>query len=95
MTDIYDQIIIYCPYCKTPITVDELREHVNANPQIKKEAIDEEIQLWGEEAYDRNYLIQNVVFCPSCHKVSHFRDWDSDNSSKKNETLDYKGRHAD
>ena len=95
MTDIYDQIIIYCPYCKTPITVDELREHVNANPQIKKEAIDEEIQLWGEEAYDRNYLIQNVVFCPSCHKVSHFRDWDSDNSSKKNEMLDYKGRHAD
>ncbi len=51
-------------------------EHVNANPQTKKEAIEEQLQLWGE-AYDREYLIQNVVFCPKCNKISHFNDWTS------------------
>lgn len=71
--------IIFCPYCKVPVTVAELGEHVNANPEAKKQAIEQEIELWGEDAYDRNYLIQNVVFCPSCNKVSHFKDWDSDN----------------
>jgi len=70
--------IIYCPYCKDPITVDELDEHVNANPETKKQAIEEERELWGEDVYDRNYLIQNVVFCPSCRKISHLKDWDSD-----------------
>ena len=64
------------------MTVDELGEHVNANPDIKKEAIQREIELWGK-AYDRNYLIQNVVFCPSCGKVSHFKDWASDNNKEK------------
>ncbi|MFL6494149.1 MAG: hypothetical protein ACJ70N_05030 [Nitrososphaera sp.] len=54
--------IIFCPFCKASITVDELGEHVNANPETKKQAIEEEIQLWGEDVYDRNYLIQNVVF---------------------------------
>ena len=48
---------------------------------LLKQAIEEEIQLWGE-AYDRSYLIQNVVFCPNCHKVSHFKDWGSDNKEK-------------
>jgi hypothetical protein len=70
------QQLIQCPNCAKSITVDELGgEHVNAYPDIKKEAIEREIELWGEDAYDRNYLIQNVVFCPSCNKVSHFKDW--------------------
>jgi hypothetical protein len=65
-----------------PITVDELGEHVNANPETKKQAVEEQFQLWGE-VYDRMYLIQNVVFCPNCHKLSHFKDWDSDNNKEK------------
>ena len=32
MTDISNQII-YCPNCKASITVNELGEHVNANPE--------------------------------------------------------------
>jgi hypothetical protein len=81
MSDISDSQIIQCPFCKIPITVEELGKYVNANPETKKQAIEEEIQLWGE-AYDRSYLIQNVVFCPNCHKVSHFKDWGSDNKEK-------------
>ena len=77
-----NQIIIFCPYCKTPITVTELGEYVNANPETKNQAIEEELQLWGD-AYDRSYLLQHTVFCPSCRKVSHFKDWDSDNNSRK------------
>jgi uncharacterized Zn finger protein (UPF0148 family) len=42
------------------------------------------LQLWGE-AYDRNDLIENVVFCPTCGKVSHIKDWASDNKKKSNE----------
>jgi hypothetical protein len=77
MTDITNnQIIIYCPFCMAPVSVDELGEHVNANPDIKKQAIEEELELWGD-VYDRNYLVQNVVFCPNRHKVSHFKDCDS------------------
>jgi endogenous inhibitor of DNA gyrase (YacG/DUF329 family) len=66
--------IIQCPNCGKSITVDALGEHVNANPKIKKEAIETELELWGD-AYDRAYLIQNVVFCPHCGKISHFKDW--------------------
>lgn len=76
-----NQKIIYCPNCKEPITVDALGEHVNSYPDIKKEAIEKELQIWGD-AYDRNYLIRNVVFCPNCIKVSHFKDWDRDSSKK-------------
>jgi DNA-directed RNA polymerase subunit M/transcription elongation factor TFIIS len=65
--------VIHCPKCKASITVDELGEYVKANPETKKQAIEEAIQLWGEAAYDRNYLIQNIVFCPKCYKVSHFK----------------------
>ena len=72
--DISNQKIILCPYCKTPITVDELGKYVNANPDTKKQAIEEELEHWGD-VYDRNYLMLNVVFCPSCHKVSHFKHW--------------------
>jgi uncharacterized protein YbaR (Trm112 family) len=80
--DINDSQIIQCPFCKAPLTVEELGEYVNANPETKKQAIAEEIELWGDGC-DRNYLIQNVVFCPSCGKVSHYKDWDSDNNSRK------------
>ncbi len=68
--------IIQCPNCKKSVTVDELCEYVNANPETKKQAIEQELELWGY-VYDRNYLIQNVVFCLRCHKVSHFKDWDA------------------
>jgi phage FluMu protein Com len=67
-----------CPRCKASITVAELGEHVNSNPEIKKQAIAEQLEQWGEE-YDLEYLMQNVVFCPRCHKVSHFKDWSSGN----------------
>lgn len=59
--DISNQKIIYCPFCITPITIDELGEHVNAHPEIKAQAIEEELELWGD-VYDRNYLMLNVVF---------------------------------
>jgi endogenous inhibitor of DNA gyrase (YacG/DUF329 family) len=75
--DKQQQQIIQCPNCNKSITVDELGEHVNAYPEIKKQAIERELELWGEQAYDRNYLIENVVFCPSCGRISHFKDWDS------------------
>jgi uncharacterized protein (DUF2225 family) len=81
MTDTNNHTIICCPFCMTPITVEELGEYVNANPEAKKQAIEEELALWGD-VYDRNYLMLNVVFCPNCHKVSHFKDWGS--SGKKN-----------
>ncbi len=74
--------IIFCPYCKASMTVDELGEHVDANPETKKQAIEYEIQLWGEAVYDRRYLIENVVFCPNCNKISHFNDWDGYNKNE-------------
>ena len=49
------------PSCRAPITVDALGEHVNSNPEIKKQAIAEQLEQWGD-AYDLEYLIQNVVF---------------------------------
>lgn len=73
--DINNQVIL-CPHCRISITVDELGEHVNANPDIKKQAIAEQLHLWGD-AYDLEYLTLNLLFCPRCHKVSHFKDWSS------------------
>jgi uncharacterized protein (DUF2225 family) len=73
MTDVNNQTI-QCPNCKTSLTVEELGEHVNAIPETKKQAIEEELELWGD-VYDRNYLIQNVVFCPKCGGISHLGDW--------------------
>ena len=73
MTDVNNQTI-QCPNCKASLTVDELSKHVNANPDTKKQAIEEQFQLWGG-AYDRNYLMRNVVFCPSSNKLSHLNDW--------------------
>jgi hypothetical protein len=74
---------IFCPHCKASITLDELGEYVNANPETKNQAIEEELQLWGEAAYDRKYLIKNIVFCPKCSKISHFDDWTNSSNSKK------------
>ena len=68
------QEIIYCPRCKASISVDALGEHVNSNPEIKKQAIAEQLEQGGEK-YDLEHVMQNVVFCPRCHKVSHFKDW--------------------
>lgn len=53
MTDDTNNQIIYCPNCKASISVDELGEHVSANPETKKQAIEEELELWGD-VYDRN-----------------------------------------
>jgi hypothetical protein len=39
--------IYHCPNCKVSITLDELGEYVNANPEIKKQAVEEQFQLWG------------------------------------------------
>jgi hypothetical protein len=47
-----------------------------AREKKKDEAdkVKQQLQLWGE-IYDRSYIIQNVVFCPNCAKISHLRDW--------------------
>jgi uncharacterized C2H2 Zn-finger protein len=81
--DINNQVIL-CPRCKLLITGDALGEHVNSNLETKKQAVAEQLQLWGEE-YDLEHLIQNVVFCPRCHKVSHFKDWISDVNKRPEE----------
>ncbi len=75
---INDQKTIQYPNCNVCIAVED----VNANPEAKKQAMEQGFGLWGEDVYDRNYLLQNVVFCPSCNKVRHFKDWDSDSSKK-------------
>jgi hypothetical protein len=68
--------IIRCPNCKKSVTIDELYEYVNAHPENKKEAIEQEIEMWGiTPYYDRQYYVQNVVFCPSCAGISHLSDW--------------------
>lgn len=43
--------IIRCPSCRALITVEELHEYVNARPESKKEAIEEEIEMWGLTSY--------------------------------------------
>jgi uncharacterized protein (DUF2225 family) len=73
MTDI-NNLTIQCPNCNASMTIEELGEYVNANPDTKKQAIEEELELWGD-VYDRNYLIQNVVFCPKCGRISHLGHW--------------------
>jgi acetyl-CoA carboxylase beta subunit len=65
------QQLIHCPNCGNSIFVDALGKHVNTSPEIIKEAIERISELWGD-SYDRNYLIQNVVFCTSSSKLSHF-----------------------
>ena len=68
--------IIQCPNCKKMVTIDELFEYVNARPESKREAIEHEIEMWGLTSYyDRQYLVENVVFCPNCVRISHLSDW--------------------
>jgi hypothetical protein len=47
VTNSINNQIIHCPRCKVLITVDELGEHVSANPEIKRQAITEQLQLWA------------------------------------------------
>jgi hypothetical protein len=47
MIDINNNQAIQCPNCMVIITVDALGEHVSANPEIKKQAI---------EVYDNRML---------------------------------------
>ncbi len=81
MTDYYNddnshhQQIIRCPNCKASITIEKLHEYVNAKPESKREAIEHEIETWGLTYYDRQYLAENVVFCPYCAGISHLSDW--------------------
>jgi hypothetical protein len=50
--DVNDGQIIQCPFCKAPIIVVELGEHVHANPETNKQAIEEELELGGD-GYDK------------------------------------------
>jgi hypothetical protein len=68
------QQMIQCLFCKIPTTIETLGEHINDNPETKREAIKEQLQLWAK-AYDREYLIINLVFCPSFDRISHWGDW--------------------
>ena len=61
MTDNNNQII-YCPYCKASMKIDELGEYVNANPGIKKQAIEEEPPEDDEEVFFC-YTTGEVDFC--------------------------------
>ncbi len=67
--------LILCPSCKASITVEELHEYVNARPESKREAIEQGIEMWGMTYYDMAYFIENIVFCPSCARISHLCDW--------------------
>lgn len=68
--------IIRCPNCKSSITVEGVHEYVNAKPESKREAIEHEIEMGGlTPYYDRQYLVENIVFCPSCARISHLSDW--------------------
>ena len=53
--------VIHCPNCKASITVDELGEHVSANPDIKKQAIGEQFQLWGGVIGSRPQKSKNIL----------------------------------
>jgi hypothetical protein len=39
--------IIYCPTCKTSISVDKLRDYEDDNLEAKKQVIEEEVHQWG------------------------------------------------
>jgi hypothetical protein len=75
-TDYNGNQLIRCPSCKASVTVEELHEHVNAKPESKREAIEHEIEMWGlTPYYDKQYLVENIVFCPNCATISHLSDW--------------------
>lgn len=32
--------------------------------------------MWGLTSYyDRPYYVENIMFCPSCARISHVSDW--------------------
>jgi hypothetical protein len=66
--------IIRCPNCKASITVEELHEFVNANPESKRDTIEKEVAMWGLTHYDMAYYVENIVFCPACARISQ-SDW--------------------
>lgn len=57
------------------ITVEELHEYVNSNPEAKRDAIEKERAMWGLTYYDMVYYVENIVFCPQCARISHLGDW--------------------
>jgi hypothetical protein len=67
--------VIKCPTCKASITIEELYEYVNSNPEAKREAIEKERAMWGLTYYDLAYYVENIVFCPQCASISHLGDW--------------------
>ncbi len=69
------QQVIRCPNCKASIIIDELHEYVNSKPESKIEAIEHEIAMWGLTYYDKVYYVENIVFCPTCGRISHLGDW--------------------
>ena len=72
----HQQQTVQCPNCKASVTVEELYEYVNTHPESKREVIHHEIEMWGLTSnYDRQYLVDNIVFCPRCARISHLSDW--------------------
>jgi hypothetical protein len=67
--------VIKCPTCKASITVEELHEYVNVNPEAKREAIEKERAMWELTYYDMAYYVENIVFCPQCARISHLGNW--------------------
>jgi hypothetical protein len=57
------------------ITVEELHEYVNSNPEAKRDAIEKERAMWGLTYYDMVYYVENIVFCPQCARIGHLGDW--------------------
>jgi hypothetical protein len=79
------QQTIRCPNCRKQIKIDELYEYVNTKPESKREAIEQEIEIWGLTSYyDRQYYEQNIVICPSCARISHLSDWLEVSSRSRN-----------
>ena len=48
---------------------------MNDRPESKRVAIEHEIKAWGLTHYDRQYYVENIMFCPSCARISHLSDW--------------------
>jgi hypothetical protein len=48
---------------------------MNDRPESKREAIEHEIEAWGLTHYGRQYYVENIVYYPSCARISHLSDW--------------------
>jgi hypothetical protein len=74
--DVSTNQLIKCPVCKAlSITVEELHEYVNADPEAKMGAIEKEIAMWGLTHHDMAYFVENIVFYHNCARISHLGDW--------------------